>query len=632
MNRFTDKVAIVTGGASGIGAAVVREFASEGAAVAIFDINAQGGQAYAAELQAAGYQVSFLCVDVSDADVVAQAVTAVVALYGKVNYLVNSAVSFTSKGLDATTPEWERSLGVNVRGNSNMVQSCYPHMKAAGGGAIVNIASISAHIAQPNRWTYNATKGAIVTMSKCQALDLAPDNIRVNVVSPGWIWTPEVDKAANNDRAKWEPIWDATICCAAWGSRRKSPTPYSSCAATKPALSQPPNCRSMGVTSVWAAKGWVKLLLSPAHNNSVVAKASTRMTDNSLPNDRRLLRKLTRALSLILLLPIIILLAVVVTTPLTLSGLLYFTGVVAIIIGIWSLAWAYTRFRRVLWLGLGLIVIVAAVRVFLLRNSPKIKLLTLPDQNGLCVVNCLVDEQDAALVSTRLLPLIGWISPTEQTGLMDAMYAGYQAMAQAQPLVASPFPRTYLNLQRSGAFDAVTIEPDDNQPPQMGVIFLHGFTGNFTMPCWLVAQAVRTSHALTICPSVGWKGDWWTSNGEATLRATIDYLHQRGLSRIVLAGLSNGAVGASELAYKLTADIAGLILISGASLDAKDSGLPVLVLAGTDDERMPATMMHAYANQLGDKATFIELPADHFMLAKKAAEIQHDIDSWLRQH
>ena len=72
---------------------------------------------------------------------------------------------------------------------------------------MVNIASISAHIAQPNRWTYNATKGAIISMTKCQALDLAPYHISVNAVSPGWIWTPEVMKAAGNDRAKWEPVW-----------------------------------------------------------------------------------------------------------------------------------------------------------------------------------------------------------------------------------------------------------------------------------------------------------------------------------------------------------------------------------------------------------------------------------------
>ncbi|MBC7809863.1 MAG: SDR family NAD(P)-dependent oxidoreductase, partial [Burkholderiales bacterium] len=199
-------MAIVTGGASGIGAAVVLEFALEGAAVAIFDINAAAGQAYADELNASGHQASFHNVDVSDADVVQSAVADVVVRYGKVNYLVNSAVSFTAKGLDVTPREWDRSLGVNIRGGANMVQSCYQPMKDAGGGAVVNIASISAHIAQPNRWTYNATKGAIVSMTKCQALDLAPAGIRVNSVSPGWIWTPEVAKAAADDRAKWEPI------------------------------------------------------------------------------------------------------------------------------------------------------------------------------------------------------------------------------------------------------------------------------------------------------------------------------------------------------------------------------------------------------------------------------------------
>jgi NAD(P)-dependent dehydrogenase (short-subunit alcohol dehydrogenase family) len=83
-------------------------------------------------------------------------------------------------------------------------------MKALGGGAIVNMSSISAHIAQKDRWTYNAAKGAVNQMTKCQALDLSPFNIRVNNVDPAWIWSNETDKAANLDgggRAKWDPIW-----------------------------------------------------------------------------------------------------------------------------------------------------------------------------------------------------------------------------------------------------------------------------------------------------------------------------------------------------------------------------------------------------------------------------------------
>jgi len=204
---WKNKIAIVTGAASGIGAATAREFAQGGATAVVFDINEAGGVQVVAQLRAEGYQAEFRRVDVSDADACRAAVQQVAGQLGRVDYLVNGAASFISKGLDVTTSDWERSLGVNVRGYANMVQACFEAMKAAGGGAIVNVASISAHIAQPDRWTYNACKGAIVTMSKCQALDLARYHIRVNIVSPGWIWTPEVAKAANGDRAKWEPVW-----------------------------------------------------------------------------------------------------------------------------------------------------------------------------------------------------------------------------------------------------------------------------------------------------------------------------------------------------------------------------------------------------------------------------------------
>jgi NAD(P)-dependent dehydrogenase (short-subunit alcohol dehydrogenase family) len=204
---WSGRAAIVTGGASGIGEATAREFAREGVAVAIFDINAEAGEAVAEVLRAEGGAVVFTALDVADADACRIAVEAFAARQGRLDYLINSAASFLTKGLDATTADWERSLGVNVRGGANMAQSCHGPMKRTGGGAIVNISSISGHIAQPNRWTYNASKGAILAMTRCQALDMAPDGIRVNAVSPGWTWTPEVAKAAEGDRAKWEPIW-----------------------------------------------------------------------------------------------------------------------------------------------------------------------------------------------------------------------------------------------------------------------------------------------------------------------------------------------------------------------------------------------------------------------------------------
>ena len=205
--RFQDKVAVVTGGASGIGAATAREFAAEGATTIVVDINGEAAEKHAAALNEEGLVAYAIRQDVSDQAGTREAMAKVIEEHGRIDVLVNNAVSFIAKGMDVMTEDWNHILGVNIRGYANMVQACHPGMKAAGSGAIVNLASISAYIAQPDRWTYNATKGGIVTMTKCMAMDLSADNIRVNSVSPGWIWSPEVLKAADGDRDTWDPIW-----------------------------------------------------------------------------------------------------------------------------------------------------------------------------------------------------------------------------------------------------------------------------------------------------------------------------------------------------------------------------------------------------------------------------------------
>ncbi|XP_023329194.1 estradiol 17-beta-dehydrogenase 8 isoform X2 [Eurytemora carolleeae] len=177
-NRFKDQVVVVTGGGGGIGGAIVYRFLQDGAKVAILDLDENNADSKLAE--------------VGD------------------NLGKNASVAyFGSESLNSTYKDWERTFAVNVMGNAFMTQAVVQYMKnsARKNMSITHISSISAHQAQPNRWTYAASKGAINILTKTMALDLAKWKIRVNSVSPGWIWSPEVAKAANGDREKWEPIW-----------------------------------------------------------------------------------------------------------------------------------------------------------------------------------------------------------------------------------------------------------------------------------------------------------------------------------------------------------------------------------------------------------------------------------------
>jgi len=208
-NRFLKRVAIVTGGSSGLGRAIVEEYCKEGGRVLFTGISAAGEQTQV-EFKDSGYDTTFLRGDMADEKFCVEVVLKTVEIYGRVNHLVNNAFAFTAKALDATTADWMRSFTAGPLAYARMVQNVFPQMKAVGGGAIVNMSSISGHIAQKERWTYNAAKGAVNQLTKCQALDLARHNIRVNNVDPGWIWSNETDKAANIDgggRAKWDPIW-----------------------------------------------------------------------------------------------------------------------------------------------------------------------------------------------------------------------------------------------------------------------------------------------------------------------------------------------------------------------------------------------------------------------------------------
>ncbi|MFZ4779064.1 MAG: SDR family NAD(P)-dependent oxidoreductase [Terrimicrobiaceae bacterium] len=204
-DRFKDKVVIVTGGSHGIGKAVVEELCREGAKV-MFCALPQDGKETERELLKAKYDVACLLGDLAQESFCEEIVKTTVEKWGAVNCLVNNAFPFIAKHLDSTAADWERVYAAGPTAFSHMTKFVTPHMKKQGGGSIVNMCSVSSHIAQVNRWTYNAAKGAAFQLTQCCALDLAPFGIRVNSVSPAWIRTREISKGFGCGPEKYDSI------------------------------------------------------------------------------------------------------------------------------------------------------------------------------------------------------------------------------------------------------------------------------------------------------------------------------------------------------------------------------------------------------------------------------------------
>lgn len=194
--RLKGKAAIVTGGGHGIGQATCILFAEEGASVFLSDIDEEAGQETVQQIKTKGGEARFTKADMSEESECKRVVQECAQAFGKVDVLVNNAARFVLKGFDATPEEWKQVMDTNVFGYAYMIRYSAEQMKKVGGGSIVNVASISSVIAQPEFVTYSASKGAVLQMTRCAALDYAPANIRVNCVCPGLVWTSIVQKRA----------------------------------------------------------------------------------------------------------------------------------------------------------------------------------------------------------------------------------------------------------------------------------------------------------------------------------------------------------------------------------------------------------------------------------------------------
>lgn len=290
-------------------------------------------------------------------------------------------------------------------------------------------------------------------------------------------------------------------------------------------------------------------------------------------------------------------------------------GLAAVVTGRW-------RWR---WLIAGMTTLVAAgsVRASQLNDDAPLQVITLPGPAPSRWVDALLPEREGTLLAARLLGLRDGGDELE-----PLLHAAYVRMDRELGAVPTPAIATYLGLQSAQRFDAVVIEPPGSEPARSALIFLHGYAGNFAVYCWQVARAARATRTLVVCPSLGPRGDFWTRRGLLTARTALEYVRGRGIQRVVLAGLSNGAVGAGVIARSLAPALDGVILISGAPA-GKPAALPLLVIHGTRDGMASPRRARSHAASAGTRANYVALDGGHFVFLSHAERVTAAIGNWL---
>ncbi len=194
------RIAIVTGGASGMGKATSLRFAREGRAVGVLDIDGQGAAAVADEINAAGGKAIALAADLGDRAQIEAAVAQTREALGPVTIVVNNAaVESFAPVAEVTDEDWDRLMAVNLKGAFVLIQAALPDMVAAGWGRVINVSAFGAQIGAPNMALYTASKGGVISMTRSMAVELGPQGITVNSVSPGFIDTPMARRAIDGD-------------------------------------------------------------------------------------------------------------------------------------------------------------------------------------------------------------------------------------------------------------------------------------------------------------------------------------------------------------------------------------------------------------------------------------------------
>lgn len=307
---------------------------------------------------------------------------------------------------------------------------------------------------------------------------------------------------------------------------------------------------------------------------------------------------------------------------------------VALLIGASMTAWliliafalvlSRTKFKRAPMIAGALLLAVLSARLVRFYVPGPIRLISLPSGAPGLPLGALVDERDGTLLMGQALLRMGRFNRKEAAEFLPSLRQTYESMP---PLFPTPAVATYLGLQSPERSDALLIEPTKSLDSKVGIVFLHGFAGNFSVYCWQFSKAASAISAATLCPSLGPRGDWWRGHGLATIQRAIAYLKGRGYRRIYLAGLSNGSVGAGAHASKLK--LAGLILISGAPTKRSVPGLETLVVHGSLDTMAPVASARRYAR--ASDVSMVEFKSGHFVFLDRGSEVIDVVSKWLLQ-
>lgn len=262
-----------------------------------------------------------------------------------------------------------------------------------------------------------------------------------------------------------------------------------------------------------------------------------------------------------------------------------------------------------------LLVMLGATRIVFYGDSDSAALVTIDSQGHVSGsarwIDRLFEERDASIVGSRLLVASGLMPAPEFPTLPALLVESYPAHEAFAPRLGTPVLSTLLGLDDEDANNAILVHAN-REAPTLGVVFLHGYAGNFAFQCLEVAAAFRS--AEVICPSDHFVGRWSDAAALRIVTSSIAILRARGVQRVVVAGLSNGAIGASLHANALPID--GLILLSGVSSRAPTPRVPTLLVQGREDAMVRTSSVRVW-RRAHPRVHYVELPGTHFVLIEQ---------------